>query len=199
MAAVHSTPTAVPDAYVLTPTQHGDDRGLFLEWFRFEQLDAVGHPFRLAQANASVSRSGVVRGVHYADVPPGQAKYVTCTRGAVLDVVVDLRVGSPTFGFWEAVRLDDVGRAAVYLGEGLGHAFGALEDDSVVVYLCSTGYNPPAEHGIHPLDAALGIDWPIDAPLLSPKDAAAPSLEAALAGGVLPTLESCRAWQESLR
>src|SRR4051794_31262296 len=123
MAAVHSTPTAVPDAYVLTPTQHGDDRGLFLEWFRFEQLDAVGHPFRLAQANASVSRSGVVRGIHYADVPPGQAKYVTCARGAVLDVVVDLRAGSPTFGVWDAVRLDDTDRRGAYPPPGVGPGF----------------------------------------------------------------------------
>ncbi|HYJ74288.1 MAG TPA: dTDP-4-dehydrorhamnose 3,5-epimerase family protein, partial [Kineosporiaceae bacterium] len=120
-------PTAVPDAYVLTPVQHGDERGTFLEWFRSEQLEAVGHPLGLAQANLSVSRPGVVRGIHYADVPPGQAKYVTCVRGAVLDVVVDLRVGSPAFGRWEAVRLDDRERRALYVAEGLGHAFCALE------------------------------------------------------------------------
>src|SRR4051794_33207203 len=192
MAAVQPTPTAVPDAYVLTPTQHRDDRGVFLEWFRFEQLDAVGHPFSLAQANASVSRSGVVRGIHYADVPPGQAKYVTCARGAVLDVVVDLRAGSPTFGVWDAVRLDDTDRRVLYLAEGLGHGFCALEPDSTVVYLCSDVYRPDAEHGIHPLDPVLDIEWPVESPVLSPKDAAAPTLAEALAGGALPDYEACR-------
>ena len=186
------TPTAVPDAYVLTPTQHGDDRGTFLEWFRGDELAALGHPLALAQANASVSRPGVVRGIHYADVPPGQAKYVTCVRGAVLDVVVDLRVGSPAFGRWEAVRLDDRERRALYLAEGLGHAFCALEPDSTVVYLCSDVYRPGAEHGVHPLDPDLGIDWPTDAPVLSDKDAAAPTLAQALAAGTLPGHDACR-------
>jgi dTDP-4-dehydrorhamnose 3,5-epimerase len=192
MAAVQPTPTAVPDAYVLTPAQHGDDRGLFLEWFRFEQLDAAGHPFRLAQANASVSRPGVVRGIHYADVPPGQAKYITCVRGAVLDVVVDLRAGSPTFGAWDAVRLDDADRRVLYLAEGLGHGFCALEPDSTVVYLCSDVYRPWAEHGVHPLDPLLDIDWPVESPVLSSKDSAAPSLADALAAGALPDYETCR-------
>jgi dTDP-4-dehydrorhamnose 3,5-epimerase len=192
MAAVQPTPTAVPDAYVLTPAQRGDDRGVFLEWFRFEQLDAVGHPFRLAQANASVSRPGVVRGIHYADVPPGQAKYVTCVRGAVLDVVVDLRAGSPTFGAWDAVRLDDADRRVLYLAEGLGHGFCALEPDSTVVYLCSDVYRPEAEHAVHPLDPVLDIDWPVESPVLSPKDAAAPTLADALAAGALPDYQACR-------
>jgi dTDP-4-dehydrorhamnose 3,5-epimerase len=192
MAAVQPTPTAVPDAYLLTPTQHGDDRGVFLEWFRSEHLDALGHPFTLAQANASVSRPGVVRGIHYADVPPGQAKYVTCVRGAVLDVVVDLRAGSPTFGAWDAIRLDDADRAVLYLAEGLGHGFCALEPHSTVVYLCSDVYRPGAEHGVHPLDPVLDIDWPVESPVLSPKDAAAPSLTDALAAGTLPDYETCR-------
>jgi dTDP-4-dehydrorhamnose 3,5-epimerase len=192
MAAVEPTRTAVPDAYVLTPTRHGDDRGLFLEWFRSELMDAVGHPFRLAQANASVSRRGVVRGIHYSDVPPGQAKYVTCVRGAVLDVVVDLRVGSPTFGTWDAVRLDDADRRVLYLAEGLGHSFCALEPDSTVVYLCNDVYRPGAEHGVHPLDAELAIPWPADSPVLSPKDAAAPTLAEARDAGALPDYETCR-------
>src|SRR3954451_10314049 len=191
MDAVQSTPTAVPDAVVLTPRQHGDDRGLFLEWFRFEQLEGAGHQFRLAQANASVSRAGVVRGIHYADVPPGQAKYVTCVRGAVLDVVVDLRAGSPTFGAWDAVLLDDADRRVLYLAEGLGHGFCALEPDSTVVYLCNDVHRPGSEHGVHPLDPELGIAWPTEAPVLSPKDAAAPTLAQARASGALPDYEQC--------
>lgn len=188
-------------AWVFTPRQFRDDRGVFLEWFKTDVFaTAVGHPLPLAQANHSVSRRGTLRGVHYADVPPSQAKYVYCPRGQVLDVVVDLRVGSPTYGDSAAVRLDDVDRRAVYLAEGLGHAFLALEDDSSVAYLCSTGYNPAREHGVHPLDPALGIDWPVDvAPLLSAKDAAAPTLAAAAAAGLLPAYDECLAFYAARR
>lgn len=191
-------PLAIDGAWEITPQRHGDARGLFLEWYRHDRLaEAVGHPLRLAQANLSVSARGVVRGIHYADVPPGQAKYVTCAAGAVLDVVVDLRVGSPTFGRWEAVRLDDVDRRAVYLAEGLGHGFCGLTDDATLTYLCSTTYNPAAEHAVHPLDPELGIDWPVDAPILSDRDAAAPSLNAAAAA--LPRHDACQARYRSPR
>ena len=200
---VETTPLGIEGAWTFTPRQLRDDRGAFLEWYRHEALEAhAGHPLDLRQANCSVSAAGTVRGVHFADVPPGQAKYVTCVRGAVLDVVVDVRAGSPTFGAHEAVRLDDVTRRAVYLSEGLGHAFAALTDDATVVYLCSTTYNPAAEHGVHPLDPALGVDWAaagVAQPLLSAKDAAAPSLDAALAAGLLPTYDACRAHRAALR
>jgi dTDP-4-dehydrorhamnose 3,5-epimerase len=142
----------------------------------------------------------VLRGIHFADVPPGQAKYVTCVRGAVLDVVVDIRVGSPTYAQWEAVRLDEDTRRAVFLAEGLGHAFMALTDDATVVYLCSTGYAPKREHGVHPLDPALGIAWPEGIePVLSPKDAEAPSLAEAERSGLLPTYADCSAHYQRLR
>jgi dTDP-4-dehydrorhamnose 3,5-epimerase len=198
---------SVPGAFEITPRQFGDPRGVFLEWFKAGPFaDAVGHPLDLAQANCSVSAAGVLRGIHFADVPPGQAKYVTCAKGAVLDVVVDLRVGSPTFGQWDSVLLDDVDRRAIYLGEGLGHAFMALEDDSTVLYLCSTGYNPGAEHGIHPLDPAIGIEWPTTArdgspltPQLSDKDAVAPTLAEAEQQGLLPTLAAVEEHLASLR
>lgn len=187
----------VAGAWEITTTHHEDDRGLFLEWFKGAHFAATtGHTFGLAQANCSVSRAGVVRGIHLAKTPPGQAKYVTCVRGAVIDVVVDLRVGSATFGRWETVRLDDRARNAVYLSEGLGHGFCALEDDSTVVYLCSTPYSPEREHAVNPFDTELAIDWPThDAngtPLnlrASAKDAKAPSLADALAAGVLARLE----------
>ncbi len=147
----------------------------------------------------------MLRGIHFADVPPGQAKYVTCATGAVLDVVVDIRVGSPTFGQWDSVLLDDVDRRAIYLGEGLGHAFCSLEDDSTVLYLCSAGYNPAGEHGIHPMDPAIGIDWPTTArdgsplePLLSEKDTAAPTLAEAAEQGLLPTYDAVEAYLRTL-
>jgi dTDP-4-dehydrorhamnose 3,5-epimerase len=192
---------AVPDAWAVRTTVHGDARGAFLEWYRHEPLaEAVGHPLRLAQANASVSVRGTVRGIHFADVPPSQAKYVTCVRGAVLDVIVDIRTGSPAFGTWDAVRLDEAERDAVYLSEGLGHAFVALTDDATVVYLCSEVYNPTGEHGINPLDPAIGIEWQTDATLeLSPKDTAAPTLAEAEAAGLLPSYAACRAYYDELR
>ncbi len=188
---------SIAGAWEFTPVQFGDGRGVFLESFKADVLaEVIGHPFAVAQTNTSVSAAGVIRGVHFADVPPGQAKYVSCARGAVLDVVVDLRVGSPTFGTYDAVLLDDVDRKAVYLSEGLGHAFCALEDDSTVSYLCSTGYNPGSEHGVNPLDADLAIEWPAvgrnGRPLefvLSEKDAVAPSLVQAREAGLLPVFD----------
>ncbi|WP_405012875.1 dTDP-4-dehydrorhamnose 3,5-epimerase [Kitasatospora sp. NBC_01539] len=191
---------AIPGAFEITPELHGDPRGLFTEWYRFDRLaEHVGHPLRLAQANLSVSARGVVRGIHFADVPPGQAKYVSCVRGAVLDVLVDLRTGSPAFGRWEGVRLDDTDRRAVYVPEGVGHGFCALTDDATLSYLCSETYNPVGEHGVHPLDPDLGIAWPADAPQLSDRDAAAPSLAEALASGLLPSYEACLAYTAGLR
>ncbi len=191
----------VPGAWSFTPRQFPDPRGVFLEWFKADALEQVlGHRLQVAQANHSVSARGTLRGVHFADVPPGQAKYVYCTRGAVLDVVVDLRVGSPTFGVSDAVRLDDQDRRGVYLSEGLGHAFLALTDDANVTYLCSTPYAPGREHGISPLDPALDLPWPDDVePLLSDKDAAAPTLEQARESGLLPHWDACSALYADLR
>jgi dTDP-4-dehydrorhamnose 3,5-epimerase len=191
----------VPDSFVFTPRQHHDERGVFLEYFKSDVFaKALGHRLDLAQANCSVSSRGTLRGIHFADVPPGQAKYVTCVRGAGLDVVVDIRVGSPTFGQWDAVRLDEQDRRAVYLAEGLGHAFLALTDDATLLYLCSTGYHPDREHGISPLDPELAIRWPDDVtPLLSAKDEQAPTLNEALAAGQLPDYEACRRWYGQLR
>ncbi|WP_328877449.1 dTDP-4-dehydrorhamnose 3,5-epimerase [Streptomyces sp. NBC_00299] len=191
----------IEGAWALEPKVYPDDRGSFHEWYRGTEFrEATGHDLSLAQANCSVSRRGVLRGVHFSDVPPGQAKYVTCVRGAILDVVVDIRVGSPTFGRWEALRLDDDSRHALFLAEGLGHAFMALTDDATVVYLCSTGYAPEREHGVNPLDPDLAIAWPEDIPpVLSPKDAQAPSLAQAREAGLLPTYEACTARYDRLR
>ncbi len=190
----------VPGAFEFTPLQHGDDRGLFLEWFRTEVLtEAAGHPLTLAQANMSVSKAGSLRGIHFADVPPGQAKYVTCPAGAVIDFIVDIRVGSPTFGVVDAVRLDTVDRRAVYLSEGLGHGFLALEDGSTLTYLCSTGYAPGREHGINPMDPALHLPLPEGMEfVLSDKDKAASTLAEAAAGGLLPDWEICRKYVAGL-
>lgn len=184
----------IAGAWEYTPRQFGDDRGVFFEWFKSSAFQhAVGRPLDLQQANCSVSAAGVLRGIHFTDSPPGQAKYVTCTKGAFLDVIVDLRVGSPTFGQWDCVLIDDIDRRAVYLSEGLGHAILSLEDGSTVMYLCSIEFNPSLDRDLNPLDVELAIDWPTHArdgsPLtyqLSNKDRDAPSLADALAAGYLP-------------
>ncbi|AQA25665.1 dTDP-4-dehydrorhamnose 3,5-epimerase [Rhodococcus sp. MTM3W5.2] len=188
----------IAGAWEITPRQFGDGRGVFLEWFKGSAFEAaVGRPLDLRQANCSVSAAGVLRGIHFTDNPPGQAKYVTCVRGAFLDVIVDLRVGSPTFGQWDSVLIDDVDRRAVFLSEGLGHAILSLEDGSTVMYLCSLEYTPTLDRDLHPLDPELGINWPTAgrdgtefAFQLSDKDAAAPTLAAASEAGLLPRYES---------
>ena len=192
---------SIDGAWSYTPRIHSDERGSFLESYRggeFEEV--VGYRLAVAQSNISVSRRGSLRGIHFADVPPGQAKYVTCVTGAVLDVVVDIRVGSPTFGQWDSVELDTETRRAVFVAEGLGHAFFALSETASLIYLCSEPYSPGREHEINPLDPEIGIDWPSIIPaLLSPKDAAAPSLADAMDNGALPLFEDCQAHYAALR
>lgn len=194
---------SIPGAWEITPTIHGDSRGLFFEWFTDRGFSAfAGHRLGVRQVNCSVSSAGVLRGLHFAEVPPSQAKYATCVRGAVFDVVVDVRVGSPTFGRWDSVLLDDSDRRTIYISEGLAHGFLALEDDSTMMYMCSSEYNPQREHAICATDPTLAIDWPLVggvAPSLSEKDAAAPSFDEVRASGVLPTWEETRRFIDGLR
>jgi dTDP-4-dehydrorhamnose 3,5-epimerase len=183
-------PLRIPGSWEVTPRQFPDGRGVFLESFRQDRLaEVTGRPLAVRQTNVSVSSRGTVRGIHFADVPPSQAKYVTALAGSFVDYVIDIRVGSPTFGQWDSVLLDALDRRAIFIEEGLGHALCALEDDSTVMYLCSEVYNPDREHGIHPLDPQVGLNFPDGVtPLLSPKDEAAPTLAEAQAAGMLPTL-----------
>jgi dTDP-4-dehydrorhamnose 3,5-epimerase len=201
VAGVEIRELAVPDAYALDLVPHGDPRGRFTEWYKADVLaSATGFGLTLAQANHSVSARGVLRGVHFALVPPGQAKYVYCPAGRVLDVIVDIRVGSPTFGVHDAVVLDSDEPRAVYLAEGLGHAFVSLADGSSVTYLVSTGYAPDREFGINPMDPELDLPWPADIEFsFSAKDQAAPSLAEAREQGLLPTMEQCAARYAELR
>ena len=195
------TARGIEGVWEFTPVLRPDDRGVFLESFKASVFEeAVGHPLDLQQMNISVSKAGTVRGVHFADVPPGQAKYVQCFSGRILDVVVDIRVGSPTFGQWEAVELSSDARNALYIAEGLGHAFCALTESVTVGYLCSEPYAPTREHGITPVDPALALPWPTDLELLlSPKDAEAPTLARAAESGLLPRYDECVAWIDELR
>jgi dTDP-4-dehydrorhamnose 3,5-epimerase len=193
---VKADPIGIEGAWLFTPQVFRDSRGSFLEWFRLDELSrCLGYPPTVAQANCSVSRRGVVRGIHFVDVPPGQAKYVTCVSGTILDVVVDIRVGSPSYAQWRAVRLDGDDRAALLVAEGLGHAFLALTEDATVMYLCSIPYAPALEHAVHPLDPEIGIVWPDPGQLiLSEKDAAAPTLDQARQDGLLPDYDSVQAY-----
>jgi len=187
----------IPGTWEITPTIHGDSRGLFFEWLKNSDFtELAGHRLDLRQANCSVSSAGVLRGLHFAQLPPSQAKYVTCVSGSVFDVVVDIRVGSPTFGQWDSIVLNDTDRRTIYISEGLGHGFLALQDNSTVMYLCSAEYNPQREHTIRATDPAIGIDWPLvdgKPASLSDRDAVAPSFEEVRAAGLLPT------WEETQR
>ena len=198
---MQATELSIEGLYKFTPLLRPDERGLFLESFKGDALEqTAGRSLELKQANISVSRRGTVRGIHFAQVPPGQAKYVQCVTGAILDVVVDIRVGSPTFGSWDAVRLDDERREALFVSEGLGHAFCALSESATISYLCSEGYAPTREFGVNPLDPELGLPWPSDLDVvLSPKDASAPTLSEAATLGILPSYDECLKWYAQLR
>jgi dTDP-4-dehydrorhamnose 3,5-epimerase len=198
---VEIRPLAIADAFEITPRQLKDDRGLFLESFRGDLLaEAIGHRPDIVQTNVSVSSRGTVRGIHFADVPPSQAKFISALAGSLVDYIVDIRVGSPTFGQWDSVLLDTVDRRAVYIPEGVGHAFAALEDDTTAMYLVTAPYTPSREHGIHPLDPEVGLTLPdgMESPLLSPKDQSAPSLAEAREQGLLPTYAACQEFYASL-
>jgi dTDP-4-dehydrorhamnose 3,5-epimerase len=191
----------IAGAWEITPQLHSDSRGMFFEWLTDRGFTGfAGHRLDVRQANCSVSAAGVLRGLHFAQLPPGQAKYVTCISGSVFDVAVDIRVGSPTFGQWDSVLLDDRDHRSIYLSEGLAHGFTALQDNSTVMYLCSTEYSPQREHTIAPTDPTLAIDWPSGHELLlSERDAVAPSLEEVRAAGLLPSWEEARAFVDGLR
>jgi dTDP-4-dehydrorhamnose 3,5-epimerase len=192
---------SIDGAWVYTPRIFPDDRGLLTEAYQLAEFTAAtGYPVSLRQVNCSVSRRGVIRGIHFTAGLPGQAKYVFCPAGVLLDVVVDIRVGSPTFGRWEAVRLDDSGRRATFLEHGLGHALMALSPEATAVYLCTSTYDRAADRAIHPLDPQIGIDWPRDAPfILSGKDTSALSLAQMAETGALPHYSECMRYREELR
>ncbi|MEV4636628.1 dTDP-4-dehydrorhamnose 3,5-epimerase family protein [Actinoplanes sp. NPDC049548] len=191
---------SLPGVFRVTPTKHADHRGHFYEAFKREKLaETIGRPLTIEQTNCSVSRRGTIRGIHSASVPPGQAKLISCLRGAIIDIVVDIRVGSPTFGKYEVNWLDGHSGSAVYMAEGLGHAFLALTDDTCVNYQCSTPYQPDIELHVNPLDPELALPWGLtEPPIISAKNANAPTLAEAADKGILPTWDDCLALYEKL-
>jgi dTDP-4-dehydrorhamnose 3,5-epimerase/epimerase EvaD len=184
---------AIAGAFEFIPDIHADQRGLFVAPYQEGHfVAAVGHSFSAAQLNYSRSARGVIRGLHYTRTPPGQSKYVYCADGHAVDVMLDTRVGSPTFGQWDSVELGNGSFRAVYFPVGVAHSFAALRDGTVMAYMVSSGYVPDQELSIHPLDEALGLPWPSDiTPVLSLRDREAPTLAEALAAGLLPHYEDC--------
>ena len=190
----------IPGAWAYVPKVHGDGRGRFHESFKAELFgQKLGYPFEVAQGNLSRSSRDVVRGIHLADVPPGQAKFVSCLSGAITDVLVDVRVGSPTFGQHITVELSAENNVSVYVPLGVGHGFRAHDDQTTVNYLVTEAYNPQREYGIDPFDADLAVAWgvPKEQVVLSDKDKEAPSLSEVR--DRLPQYREVRAWEAQLR
>ena len=178
---------SIPGLYLLESPVWGDDRGFFREWVKADDFEASGVRFTARQANLSMSARNVVRGLHYSIAPEGQAKVVTCVYGELDDVIVDVRVGSPTFGRVEVVHLSADAARTVLLPAGVAHGFCVTSEQAALSYLLSSPFNAPMELEIDPFDAEIGVVWNIDAePIVSPKDAAAPSLGQRLAAGELP-------------
>ena len=172
----------IEGVYSLRPRIFSDARGSFHESFRSDKtLDEIGFDFEVAQVNNSVSRKGVIRGIHFKKYPPGQAKIVSVSQGAVIDVAIDLRKSSHTFGRYQAFELSAENCKSILIGYGIGHAFLSLEENTVVQYLCDSVFEPEIEFGINPLKAS--IDWEKIADafsvkefIISPKDKQAVSL-----------------------
>jgi dTDP-4-dehydrorhamnose 3,5-epimerase len=181
---VKVTPTALPDVLVVEPNVFGDARGYFFEAYSARRYQDAGITATWVQDNVSSSQRGVLRGLHYQH-PFGQAKLVGVLEGEVFDVAVDVRRGSPTFGRWVGQCLSSTSKRQLYIPPGFAHGFLVTSDRALVAYKCSEYFRPDADRTIRWNDARIGIDWPIDRPVLSPKDDAAPTLDA-MPDGALP-------------
>jgi len=168
-------PTSLDGVLLLEPAVHGDDRGFFVETFRANVWGELGIDVEFVQDNHSRSRRGTLRGMHF-QTDPGQAKLVRCARGQILDVVVDLRRDSDTFGRWDGHELDDANLRQLWVPVGFAHGFCVLSEEADVVYKCSSYYNPATEAGIAYDDPDVGIAWPDLELLVSERDRSAPRL-----------------------
>lgn len=179
--------TPIDNLWQIENEVFSDSRGSFSEIFQAAEFrKQTSSNFVPTQWNQSVSSKGVLRGIHYSLAPEGQSKWVNCSSGSILDVVIDLRQDSKTFLSTFEIELTSDNRRSLVIGPGLGHSFQALEDNSVVNYLLTSMYSPSEEFGLNPLDPNLGLNWPQLPPLLSDKDLRAPSLELAMKQEILP-------------
>jgi dTDP-4-dehydrorhamnose 3,5-epimerase len=184
---------SIPGLYVTDTPVWGDDRGFFREWFKTEDFRIAGVDFETRQANLSVSKRNTVRGLHYSLAPEGQAKVVTCVFGEIDDVIVDIRVGSPTYGAVEIVRLVSSEGVGVVLPAGVAHGFSVISEEAALAYLLSSPYNPSVELEIDPFDPMIDVPWRLSGdPIVSAKDSSAPSLRARHDAGELPAFETIR-------
>jgi dTDP-4-dehydrorhamnose 3,5-epimerase len=187
------TPLGIEGAWLADSLVRKDQRGFFQEWFKQKEITLkTGIEFSVQQANISFSNKGVIRGIHYSLASQGQAKWVTCVSGSILDVVVDIRPNSTTYKKIEYVDLKGEDGRSLFIGPGLAHGFISLENNSLVSYLLSSPYAPEFEHEILPTDQDLNIDWHLELVsgvniVMSPKDAAAPTLEEQRVRGKLPS------------
>jgi dTDP-4-dehydrorhamnose 3,5-epimerase len=192
-------PLKISGSWKIEFQKFDDNRGFFYESFKEEDFkNQIGRNLNIKQTNTSSSSKGSVRGTHFALVPPSQAKLVQCQRGSIKDYVIDIRVGSPTFGQFEEIELNENSASAVFIEEGLAHAFVALENQTVVTYFVTEKYNPEREKGINPFDKTLNVKWPDIDLILSEKDKQAISLEEAKNQGLLPTFDECKKFIKSL-
>ena len=189
----------ISGSWIIEFQKFEDNRGYFYESFKEEDFQKqIGRQLSIKQTNTSSSSKGSVRGIHYALVPPSQAKLVQCQRGSIKDYVIDIRVGSPTFGEFEEIKLGENSPTAIFIEEGLAHAFVALENNTIVTYYVSEKFNPEREKGINPFDKTLNVKWPDLELILSEKDKEAISLEDAKTQGLLPSFDGCKAFIKSL-
>ncbi len=180
---------SIRGAYLSKHRVFPDERGLFREWFKAEEMSFIEENFSVQQANYSKSKKSVIRGIHYSIAPQGQSKIVTCVSGSITDLLVDLRVGSPTYLKVEQIRLSDDSGDVVYIPTGVGHGFIVESDSASVAYLTSSIYAPDYEKAICPTDPALGITWSLqqgELGIISQADRSAPTLTQAESSGNLP-------------
>jgi dTDP-4-dehydrorhamnose 3,5-epimerase len=194
-----TTPLKISGSWIIEFQKFEDNRGYFYESFKEEDFQKqIGRQLSIKQTNTSSSSKGSVRGIHYALVPPSQAKLIQCQRGSIIDYVIDIRVGSPTFGEFEKIELSENSPTAIFIEEGLAHAFVALENNTFVTYYVSEKFNSEREKGINPFDKTLNVKWPDLDLILSEKDKSAISLDEAKNQGLLPSLDECKAFIKSL-
>jgi dTDP-4-dehydrorhamnose 3,5-epimerase len=194
-----TTALKISGSWIIEFQKFEDNRGYFYESFKEEDFQKlIGRQLSIKQTNTSSSSKGSIRGIHYALVPPSQAKLIQCQRGSIKDYVIDIRVGSPTFGEFEAIELNENAPTAIFIEEGLAHAFVALENNTIVTYYVSEKFNPEREKGINPFDKTLNVKWPDLELILSEKDKSAISLDEAKSQGILPLFDECKAFIKSL-
>jgi dTDP-4-dehydrorhamnose 3,5-epimerase len=185
------TKLEIEGSWLLESPIHSDNRGTFSEWYKSEIfLEATNQHFSPAQANISTSTKGTLRGIHFSLSEIGQAKLVLCASGEIQDVIVDLRLGSPTFGHHQSVHLEQNSGKSLYIAKGLGHGFLSLVDNSAVVYLVSSKYSPSEEFGVSPFDSDLNIKWWLESSSfkVSDKDSKAESLQVLIEANRLPRI-----------